>query len=139
MGADTVMNLVWGYLSDRGGFRSTMVIAMALNMVSVAALLMSTSFVWMVVAFFGVGAAQSAYQMASTNIVLEFGHSHDVPMRMALSNTAEGLMGALAPLLGGLLAVVWGYEAAFIATIVCMGAALLVMLWKVDEPRRRAG
>ena len=51
-------------------------------------------------AFVGIGAAQSAYVMGSTNIVMEYGHSHDVPMRMALSNTAEGAVGALAPLVG---------------------------------------
>ena len=49
--------------------------------------------------------------MSTTNIVLEYGHRHDVPMRMALSNTAEGAMGAIAPLIGGGLVVLWGYEA----------------------------
>ena len=51
--------------------------------------------------------AQSGFLMSTTNIVLEYGHRHDVPMRMALSNTAEGAMGALAPLMGaGLVAAV---------------------------------
>jgi MFS family permease len=139
MGADTVMNLVWGYLADRGGFRSTFIIAMVMNAVSVAILIVSDSFFWAVVAFFGIGGAWSGYIMSSTNIVLEFGHRHDVPMRMALSNTAEGLMGAIAPVLGGVLAVVWGYEAAFGATIVCVAAAAVIAIWKVDEPRKRAG
>jgi MFS family permease len=137
MGADTVTNLVWGYLSDRGGFHSTFVIAMAINLLSVATLMLSTSFPMMVIAFFGIGAAQSGYLMSSTNIVIEFGHRHDVPMRMALSNTAEGLMGSLAPLLGGLLAVSFGYKAAFLATLVSVAIALVILVWKVDEPRRR--
>jgi predicted MFS family arabinose efflux permease len=41
--------------------------------------------------------------------------------------------------LGGVLAVVWGYEAAFGATIVCVAAAAVIAIWKVDEPRKRAG
>ncbi len=139
MGADTVSNLVWGYLSDRRGFRSSFLIAMAINIVGVAALIMAHAPLTMAVAFFLLGAAQSGYQMSTTNIVLEYGHRHDVPMRMALSNTAEGAMGALAPLLGAGLVVFWGYEASFIATIVCVVLALGVLVWKVDEPRRRAG
>jgi MFS family permease len=138
MAADTVTNLVWGYLSDHQGFRSTFVISMAINIVGVAALMMSHSLLTMSIAFFAVGAAQSGYLMATTNIVMEYGHRHDVPMRMALSNTAEGAIGALAPLLGTGLVLLWGYEASFFATIVSMAVALVVLIWKVDEPRRRA-
>jgi MFS family permease len=137
MSADTVTNLIWGYLSDHGGFKSTFVIAMALNAVSVAVLMGSHDFVMAVVAFFGIGAANSGYQMSSTNIVIEFGHRHDIPMRMALSNTAEGAMGAIAPLIGAGLAAVWGYEASFFATIVSVVIALVILVWKVDEPRHR--
>jgi hypothetical protein len=46
-------------------------------------------------------------------------------------------MGALAPLLGAGLVVLWGYEASFYATIVTVAIALGVLVWKVDEPRRR--
>ena len=45
--------------------------------------------------------------------------------------------GALAPLLGAALVLLWGYEASFWATLVTMAAALAVLVWKVDEPRRR--
>jgi MFS family permease len=137
MGADTATNLVWGYLADRGGFRSTLIISMALFLVSIAMLMVSHDLVLQVIAFFGIGAAQSAYTMSSSNIVMEYGHAHDVPMRMALSNTAEGMMGALAPLIGGALTLLLGYEAAFVGTLVSVGVALLLLVWKVDEPRHR--
>jgi MFS family permease len=137
MGADTVTNLLWGYLADRGGFRSTLIISMALYLASILGLMLADSMPMMLLAFFGIGAAQSAYQISSTNIVLEYGHAHDVPMRMALSNTAEGFMGALAPLIGGALAVSLGYDAAFVATLVCVAVALVLLVWKVDEPRHR--
>ena len=77
--------------------------------------------------------------MSTSNIVLEYGHPHDVPMRMALSNTAEGAAGALAPLVGAALVLAWGYEAAFWGTLATMAAALIVMVWKVEEPRKRKG
>lgn len=137
MGADTVTNLIWGYLSDRQGFRSTFVISLAINIVGVAALIMSQSVMTFAMAFFLIGAAQSGYLMSTSNIVLEYGHRHDVPMRMALSNTAEGAMGALAPLMGAGLVVWLGYDASFYATIATMLAALVVLVWKVEEPRRK--
>jgi MFS family permease len=137
MGADTVSNLLWGYLGDRQGFRSTLVISMAINLVGVASLMMSHSLVTLSLAFFAIGMAQSGFLMSTTNIVLEYGHRHDVPMRMALSNTAEGAMGALAPLMGAGLVVLWGYESAFFATLVTIVIALMVLVWKVEEPRRR--
>lgn len=138
MGADTVMNLVWGYMADRGGFRSIFVISNALYLASILGLMFANDLTLALIAFVGIGAAQSGYQMSTTNIVLEYGHAHDVPMRMALSNTAEGLMGALAPIVGGALAVAWGYDAAFVATLACISVALVLSLWKVDEPRKRA-
>jgi MFS family permease len=112
------------------------VISTALNIIGVAGLLFSDSLVTYALSFFVIGAAQSGFQMSTTNIVLEYGHPHDVPMRMALSNTAEGAVGAVAPLLGAGLVVLWGYEASFWATIITMCAALIVMIWKVEEPRR---
>lgn len=137
MAADTVSNLVWGYLADRTGFRTTLILSLALNLVGVAGLILGEGLWPALAAFIALGAAQSAYLMSTTNIVMEFGHRHDMPMRMALSNTAEGLMGALAPLLGGALVVAYGYQSAFIATIVAIAVALVIVVVKVDEPRRR--
>lgn len=137
MGADTVMNLVWGYLADRGGFRSIFLISCGLYVVSIGGLMMENSLAMAVLAFMGIGAAQSAYLMASTNIVLEYGGRDDMAMRMALSNTAEGLMGAMAPIIGALLVTAFSYQAAFGVALAFSIAALLVGWKLMDEPRRR--
>ena len=137
MGADTAANLLWGYLSDRSGFRATFIGATIINIAGIALLLASSSFMPLAIAFVAIGASQSGYIMAASNIVIEFGTPEDVSMRMALTNTAEGAMGAVAPLLGAGLIAVGGYEVNFIATLVCLGLALALALFKVDEPRRR--
>ena len=139
MGADTITNLVWGYLSDRQGFRSTFVFSTAINIVGVGCMLLCNSIETFAMAFFLIGAGQSGFQMSTTNIVLEYGHPHDVPMRMALSNTAEGAVGALAPLVGAGLVLVWGYQASFWASMAAMVIALGVAFWKMEEPRRGTG
>ncbi len=139
MGADTLTNLVWGYLSDRQGFRSTFLLSTAINIAGVAAMMLCTSIETFAIAFLLIGAGQSGFQMSTTNIVLEYGHPHDVPMRMALSNTAEGAAGAFAPLLGAGLVLLWGYQSAFWASVATMAAALAIAIWKMDEPRRSRG
>ncbi|OYX49506.1 MAG: hypothetical protein B7Y90_06415 [Alphaproteobacteria bacterium 32-64-14] len=140
MGADTVTNLIWGYLSDRQGFRSTFLYSTVINIIGIAGMMLCNSIETFALAFFLIGAGQSGFQMSTTNIVLEYGHPHDVPMRMALSNTAEGAVGALAPLVGAGLVLLWGYEASFWASMAMMAIALGVALWRMEEPRnRRAG
>ena len=39
--------------------------------------------------------------------------------------------------MGGALVVAYGYQSAFIATIVAIAVALVIVVLKVDEPRRR--
>jgi predicted MFS family arabinose efflux permease len=137
MGADTVLNLVWGYLADRQGFRSTLVISLWIGVLALILLGFGRGYAAMVIALIGLGASQSGYVMSTINIVLEFGDPRDVPMRMALSNTAEAAMGALAPVLGGLLVLLGGYETAFVGAGACLVAALVVLHVRVVEPRRQ--
>ena len=52
--------------------------------------------------------------------------------------TAEGAMAALAPLAGGLMAHALGYPVLFAIAMALQGAALLLLIFRVQEPRRRA-
>ncbi|HEX5380301.1 MAG TPA: MFS transporter, partial [Phenylobacterium sp.] len=59
LGADTLSNLVWGYLGDKTGFRLVLMFSLV-AWVAATALLMSNHAHWAVfLAFFGLGAAQS--------------------------------------------------------------------------------
>ena len=135
--ADTVANIVWGYLSDRSGFRSTFVTALVFWIAATLLLMNAHSLPLIFLAFFGLGAANSGYQMSAQNIVFEFGRPDDMAMRLALSNTAEGVMSALGPLLGGIIAANLGYHAVFWVAIVCEAIALALLLMFVEEPRKR--
>jgi MFS family permease len=135
--ADTVANLAWGYMSDRSGFRSTFVVALVF-WISATLLLMGVHTLPLIMlAFFGLGAANSGYQMSAQNIVFEFGHRDDMAMRLALSNTAESIMAALGPLVGGVIAAYVGYKAVFSVSIVCEAIALVLLLTLVEEPRKK--
>jgi MFS family permease len=137
LGADTVMSVGWGYLADRYGFRSNFVIALAFWISSTVLLMSVTSPLWLFIAFFGLGAGNSGYQMSAQNIVFEFGHRDDMAMRLAFSNTAESVMSAAGPLIGGVIAASLGYHAVFWVAIVCEAIALVLLVWLVEEPRKQ--
>jgi len=137
LGADTVMSVGWGYLADRYGFRSNFIIALAFWISSTVLLMSVTSPLWLFIAFFGLGAGNSGYQMSAQNIVFEFGHRDDMAMRLAFSNTAESIMSAAGPLVGGVIAASLGYHAVFWVAIVCEAIALVLLVWLVEEPRKQ--
>ncbi len=137
LGADTVMSVGWGYLADRYGFRSNFIIALAFWISSTVLLMSVTSPFWLFVAFFGLGAGNSGYQMSAQNIVFEFGHRDDMAMRLAFSNTAESIMSALGPLVGGVIAASLGYHAVFWVAIASEAIALVLLVALVEEPRKK--
>ena len=145
LGADTVTNLGWGLAGDRFGFRSTFIASLVV-WVGATALLMAAPGMHsahlsvhslILMAFFALGAAQSGYMMSAQTMVLEFGARDDIAMRLALTSTAQGLMATIGPLAGGLIAAALGYEVLFAVSICFLGAALIVLVTVVDEPRFR--
>ena len=135
--ADTILNLVWGYMADKLGFRSCFIAALVFWIAATALLMGAHTMPFLALAFFGLGAANSGYQMSAQNIVFEFGRREDMAMRLAVSNTAESIMAALGPLLGGIIAASLGYYAVFAVSIVFEAIALAVLLKFVEEPRKR--
>jgi MFS family permease len=134
--ADTVSNLVWGYVGDRTGFRRVMLITIGVWIAATLLLLQVEQFWAIFAAFFGLGAAQSGYMMSAQTMVLEFGERDDLPMRVAFSSTAEGITASAGPLLGGVLAATLGYPVLFWTSIVFLVAGFATFLFRVREPRR---
>jgi MFS family permease len=137
MEGDSLSNLVWGLIGDRLGFRISFIGSMALWVAATAVLLIAGDAAMVLVAFAGLGAAQAGFNMSSQTMVLEFGARQDMPMRLGLSQTAQGLMNFLGPLAGGVIAVTVGYRPLFITSMAFEVAALMLLVFMVDEPRYR--
>jgi MFS family permease len=133
--ADTIMNIVWGTMADKLGFRSCLIAALLFWIAATMLLMFVHAELWFVVVFFGLGAANSGYQMSAQNIVFEFGHRDDMAMRLALSNTAESMMSTAGPLAGGVIAATLGYHVVFGVSVACQIVALGLLLTLVQEPR----
>jgi MFS family permease len=135
LGADTVSNLLWGYLGDKSGFRLVLLLSILGWTASTFVLMSLHSLVPIVVAFGGLGASQAGYMMGSQTMILEFGHRDDLPMRIAVSATAESITATAGPLIGGWMADLFGYNVVFGASAGMLAAALLLLIAAVKEPR----
>jgi len=132
----TFSNLVWGYVADRSGFRITFLASIALWVFSTL-LLMLVSGLWVTVfVFVGIGAAVQGFQNSSMNLTLEFGDRDDLPVRIAIANTASEIAGTIGPLLGGLLVAGLGYSSVFITSILFLVVGGVVVRIYVPEPRQ---
>jgi MFS family permease len=136
VGAQAVMNFLWGLVADRRGHKAVLCGA-AFSMALAALVGWTASSSAFLVATFGLlGVSTSGDSVSGINIILEFCEPEDRPTYIGLTNTLLAPGTALSPLLGGWLATWAGYRGMFVAAllIASMGGALLA-LW-VREPRR---
>lgn len=135
--SSTISNLLWGVIADRYGFRMVFLNSLILWIGATLAL-MAFSGLWPIAVTFGViGVAFQGFQNASNNMTLEFGERRDLPMRIALANTAAELTGAIGPVLGGLLATQVSYEAVFWVSAGFLAFSTIILLRFVPEPRQK--
>jgi predicted MFS family arabinose efflux permease len=137
MMAQTLSNMAWGLLADRRGFRAVLGLGLMVWISSLFVLMGAHQFAIVAVAFVGLGIGMGGFELSCTNLVLEFGRREDLPMRIAVAQTAEQAMTVVAPLLGGVIVETLSYEPMFLLTALLQSAALVVTMLKVEEPRRR--
>ncbi len=135
---NSISNLGWGMMADRMGFRSVFVWTLVMWLVAVAGLMLSTDLTGFFLAFVGIGAGMGGFLMAAQNMVLEFGNREDLPLRIAAANSAQEGVGAIGPLIGGVIVVFSGLEALFLTAGAFLLAAIALVLLRVDEPRHRS-
>ena len=136
--AGTFSNLAWGAMADRRGFRGTFLLSIGLWVLSTLVLLVASGLWATVLVFVGIGAAVQGFQNSSQNLTLDFGDRDDLPVRIAIANTASEVAGTIGPLLGGVLAAMLGFEAVFAASITFLVVGGIVVRIYVPEPRLRA-
>lgn len=133
--AQTVSSLAWGELGDRRGFRDVLSGSLAVWTIATVALTYSARLPAVLAGFVGLGAGLGGFQLACTNLVLEFGERQDIPMRVALAQTAEQLVVVVAPLLGSALIEGASYEAMFWTAAGVQAIALAITALRVQDPR----
>lgn len=134
--ATTSANLFWGIIADRYGNRLIVLVSLVIFVLAILLLMMVQGVHMFVVVFALLGIGMGGFQQGSQNLVLEFGRREDLPMRIALSNSAMAFMTGVGVLIGGLLAGI-SYLLAFWISILVFSAAAVMIWFFVDEPRHR--
>jgi MFS family permease len=134
--AQTVSSMVWGELGDRRGFRSVLLWSLAVWTIATVLLTYASSLNTVMLGFIGLGVGLGGFMLGTTNLVLEFGEREDLPMRIALAQTADQLVVTIAPLLGSALIVSVSYQAMFWTAAALQAVSLAVTWARVQDPRQ---
>ena len=91
---------------------------------------------WFFPIFFLRGAVNGGTFVSGISIVYEFAGAENRATYIGLANTLPGVAGAIAPLLGGLLAGAMSYQAMFILAVMIGAAGWILLRFAVREPRQ---
>ena len=123
LASQTIASPIWGAIADRGGFKIVFVSTLMLWAGATAALLFSRDTTAFLVCFVGIGVGYGGFLIAAQNMVLEFGTRHDLPMRIAMVNSAQSLVQVIGVIAGGQVAGWLGFEVVFAAAVFAKLAA----------------
>jgi MFS family permease len=133
----SVTNLLWGAIADRYGFRLVFLTALGVWILAAALLMSAHSLLALSVVMACLGGGQGGFMMASQNMVLEFGSRENLPLRIAVANSASELVAAVGLGSAGLLVAAAGYAALFWTQIAFQLAAIAWVALGVRDPRHR--
>jgi MFS family permease len=129
-------NLTLGWLADRIGHRSVVIVGTAATLAASALALTAPGLGPFAGVFALMGIQVAAGHISGLNVLLEFARrDEERPTYVGLGNTTYAPAAIAAHLASGLLADAFGFGAVFLAAGLFCVAALLVLLARVRDPR----
>ena len=135
MVGQALANLLFGMLADRKGYKIIIEISTLLGVLALLISILAPAAQWFNLVFLIRGAGTAGFMLAML-FVFEFSTPELRPTYIGLSNTISGIALGIAPLFGGWLAGIMGYQVLF---LVGMGISILgfiTMHWYVKDPRQ---
>jgi MFS family permease len=130
-------NIVMGWLGDRVGHRSMLIVGSIAVTFSSLLAWGAPSLNWMYPVFILSGLANVAYWTIGMAITTEFGNEETRPTYIGLSNTLVAPFTIIAPLLGGWIADIAGFQTTFMVSAVGGLVIAALLFWLVRDPRPR--
>lgn len=137
LAGQTLGTLAAGLIADRWGHIISLEVGALANAASFGLAWMAQDTLWFYPVFLLNGAATGIIMVSSVLSVMEFSRPEDRPTYIGLGNTVSGIGSAVAPLIGGVLALI-SYEFLFAASAIVSLVGFGVLVWSVREPRRQA-
>jgi len=130
----TVGVLVFGLLADRYGHKLSLESGALAACLAYVLAWLAPAPSWYFATFVLMGIGSGAVTVSGILVVLEFSDPHRRPTYAGLANTAAGVLGSIAPILGAFLAS-RSYDLLFAASSVFYLAGFLALRLWVKEPR----
>lgn len=135
--SQTVANAGMGWLGDRWGHRTMLILGLVAVSLSAGMAWMAPSLNWFYLVFILAGVANVAIWTIGMAMTVEFGTETDRPVYIGLSNTLVAPVTILAPILGGWIADSMGFKTTFAISVFAGLLTAFVLWWFVKEPRPR--
>lgn len=131
----TLGNLIAGVIADRRGHKFTLELAQWASILTFGMAWLAPGPDWYYAIFFVMGIVNGISIVSGVLIVMEFSQAEHRPTYIGIGNTVTGIGGAIAPIIGGLLAA-FSYDWLFLASAILSAAALIVLSVGMREPRK---
>jgi MFS family permease len=131
-------NLFFGFLSDRKGHKLNLEICLALSALTLILAIIAPSPWWFFPIFFLRGAVNAGSIISGISIVYEFTEAENRPTYIGLANTIPGIVGSIAPLIGGWLAGITNYRSMFTLSAIIGAVSWVLLRFSVREPRKKS-
>jgi len=128
--------LLAGVLADRWGHKLAMELGLVASTLAFGLAWWAPSPVWYYPIFFFTGAAAGMTVVSGLLIVMEFSLAEHRPTYVGIGNTVSGIGSAVAPILGGILALI-SYPALFAVSAIVGVVSLVLLHFAVTEPRHQ--
>jgi MFS family permease len=126
---------VWGFMGDKKGYKKVLELSSLFLALGLLSLLFVKS-IWALFLAFGViSLAHSGEYLADQNIAMEFSSESDRPTYIGMSKTLTGPFLLVAPVIGGGLIKLWGYQSMFFIASIFSILAFGMIKFFVAEPR----
>ncbi len=135
IGSQSLSSIVWGYLSDRWGHKSVLVLTAIFNLIGASIAVIANMPILFYLVFLFTGIALGGTMVSFVAIIPDFCKQEEAPSYAAIVNIIRGLTVAVISLFGGLIVDLFNFQVAFFIAAVMMGIGLYILKYKVVEPR----
>ena len=133
--SQTIANAGMGWLGDRWGHRSMLIIGAISALLSAVLAWLATSIYWFYPIFLLTGLANVSIWTIGMAMTVDFGTEAERPLYIGLSQTLTAPATILAPLLGGWIVDKAGFIPTFSISIVLSIIMISILVFMVKDPR----
>ena len=133
--AQTVANAGMGWLGDRWGHRSMLIIGAVAALASSILAWFAASILWFYPIFVLAGIANVSIWTIGMAMTVDFGTERDRPLYIGMSQTLTAPATIIAPMLGGFIVDSVGFIPTFTISIVLAIITMAILIFMVRDPR----